>query len=262
MRDIIQWLDQVRGKNQGTLTLSLRNHREDGKAEQIDSWDLPPDLDPTQLWKQIEAAAQQDADLLGGPQRYAVVCMRERDHLSRRLFMLEGRIEAGTLNNPSAENALVNTLLRQQADQHAFIMKQWEAIRNPLLGELSRLTARCEKLEDRDDMRRAAFEGAVSQAHERELATFLAKHQASMSQEFVHGLRMLLPWAVNSAAGKQLLPTNGTATPADQSLKALFESIRPDQLDALRGILNEHQTIAVLQAYQHYVGDGKPAAKA
>lgn len=251
MRDVIEWLDQVRGKNKGTLTLSLRNHREDGRGDQVDCWDLPEQLDPTGLWKQIEKAAQEDADLLGGAQRYACVVLRDKDHVARRLFMVEGRVESGALGNPSAENALVNQLIRSLESKDRFIMMQWQAISGPLLNELQRMAARVEKLEGVNDERAVAFEQARSEQHSREIATAMAKHQMAMTQEVVHAARMIAPWAINEVAGKQLLPTGGP-TPLDQSLKALLESLRPDQFQKLQGVLSESQLITVMKLWKHY----------
>lgn len=250
-KEIIDWLDACRTRYKGTLTLSLRNHRDDGRNDQIDFWELPELVDAGGLWRQIEATAQSDADLLGGSHRYVVVCLSGKEHLARRLFVVEGRAEAGAVGNHSAESALLMMLMRSLHDKDRFLMQTMQATVTPLRQELERVTARCEKLETRDDERSVAFEHARSEQHNRELASFLAKHQAEMSQEVVHGLRMLVPWAVNQVDGKASLPTTGLQ-PHEQSLQALLESIRPDQLDKLKEVFTPHQAVALMKLHQLY----------
>ena len=250
-KEIIDWLDACRSRYKGTLTLSLRNHRDDGRNDQIDFWELPDNVDAGGLWRQIESTAQSDADLLGGSHRYVVVCLSGKDHLARRLFVVEGRAEAGAVGNHSAESALVMMLMRSMHEKDRFLLSTLQATVNPLRLELERVTARCEKLETRDDDRAQAFEAARSEQHNRELASFLTKHQAEMSQEVVHGLRMLLPWAVNQIDGKASLPTTGLA-PHEQSLQALLESIRPDQLDKLKDLFTPQQAITLMNLHKHY----------
>ncbi|TXH50462.1 MAG: hypothetical protein E6Q97_20530 [Desulfurellales bacterium] len=255
-REIIEWLDVCRQRYKGSLTISLRNHRDDGRGDQIDFWELPENLEAAGLWKQVVAAPQGDADLLGGAQRYAVVCLSGKDHLARRLFVCEGRAEVGAIGTHTAESALVTQLLRANYDKDRFILQTMQSVISPMRMELERMTSRCEKLEMRDDDRAKAFEAARSEQHSRDLATFIAKHQTEMSQEVVHGLRMLLPWAVNELSDKKLLPAEGMQ-PHEQSLQALLESLRPDQMQKLQDILSPQQAITVLKLHQHFTAAPK-----
>lgn len=254
--EIIEWIEVFRQRTKGHLTLSLRNHRDDGRGDQIDCWELPEGIEAAHLWRNVEGAAQADADLLGGAQRYQIVCLSGKDHLGRRLFVCEGRSEAGAIGTHSAESALVTQLLRANYDKDRFILHTFQAVMQPMRSELERITARCEKLELRDDERAKTFEAARSEQHSRDLATHLAKHQVDMTQEVVHGLKMLLPWAVNEVSGQKMLPTSGLP-PHEQSLQGLLESIRPDQLEKLKETLTPQQTITILKLHQHYCSPQK-----
>lgn len=264
------WLDQVRGKHKGTLTLTLNNHRDDGKGVQLDAWDLPESLDAHELWKTMSELARLEADCLKGAQTYAVGVVSAGVLVARRLFQLEGgradvpqgREGGGSLEVMQLLVKLVETREQSLARKDELVMRMTGAFTNGYVREIERLQTRNEHLELRDLARAEGYERLVSKQHERELAGKKTEHNMQMTQEVVHGLRMLAPLIGNKILGEKALSTDDTSL-KDESLRAFMESIRPEQMEKLQSLLNPFQAVAVMEMWKTYCGpkDQQPATQ-
>lgn len=255
-----QWLEQVRTRHNGKpLTLKLRHVRTDGTTQPVDDFEL--EGEPQTLAGQIEERAQSEADVLGGTQTYAVVAMNGNDSVSRHIFRVDGSAghnEIG-LSEPATAQGIIGQIMRHNEAITRMLVTSYATTTAAKDKELSRLTARCQVLEQRDDDRARTAEKIRSKQHERELQAADANHRRQMVQEIVHDGRMLVPFIVNETfgkkEGKKLLP-DAPLSPNDLSFKAFFESLRPDQIEGLKGVLNDFQYMAVLEAYKQFVGKG------
>ncbi|HRI69250.1 MAG TPA: hypothetical protein PK156_33700 [Polyangium sp.] len=262
---IFQWLEVVKSKHVGKqIVLKLRHVRADGTTQPVDDFDMG--ADPQQQAQQIEERAQGEADVLGGTQTYAIVATIGTDAVSRHLFRVDGssgNTEVG-LSEPASQMGLLGQTMRHNEVITRMLVTSIATTTAAKDKELQRLTARCQMLELRDDERSLNAEKMRSKQHKREIETKESMHRMEMIQEVVHAGRIVVPWIANELVanknGQKLLPGGGIS-PMEESFKALFESIRPEQFEQLSNILNPMQYMSVLMAWRKYCGNGNDEPK-
>ncbi|MDI3285168.1 hypothetical protein QHF83_17830 [Polyangium sp. 15x6] len=215
--------------------------------------------------------ARLEADCLKGVQTYAICVHAGGALVARRLFQLEGgRADVPLRREGDGAHEALQLLLKHIEGKEAAIARKDDLIMKMATGyvggfakELERLQTRNEALELRDMTRAEGYEKLLSKQHERELAAKKTEHGMQMTQELVHGVRMLAPFIGNKIIGEKALPT-GTLSPKEQALQALLESVTPQQMQQLQTVLNPYQAIAIMEFWQDYVGkkDETPADKA
>jgi hypothetical protein len=255
-----RWFNEVKAKyKNATLGVSLWHHHEDGRGDQLDSWNVPDQFDVESIWPSIQDVARNYAELLRGSQTFAVVVTANESRVSRRGFTLEGgAIAAQKVAAANSEGAVVGELLRHLENKERIQAKLLDSILGGLTGEIERLGKRNTHLEMRDIERAEGYERLLSKQHERELATKKHLHNTQMTNELVNGVRMVIPTIANKIAGEKVLP-QGPLTPTEQALQALLESITPEQMTKIQGALRPEQAMTVMETYNALVLRKGPA---
>jgi hypothetical protein len=203
-----------------------------------------------QLIAGIEEAAHDDAESLGGHQRYLIFAYYQNE--SKPLARTGFRMDAGDEDEgdeelesePANAKGLVAQAMRHQegnfrtsvlATNHIINMMQrtidtqQETINNLLSGHLNNL-----KL----------VEDLVSQRHGRELAAKREDFNQSIKNDFAQKALKLLPAVVNRFAGKQVLPGE---TPKDVMLQDLAKSISQEQMMQIAQHLKPEQQMIIFE---------------
>lgn len=119
-------------------------------------------------------------------------------------------------------------------------------------------------LEDREnefvDLRRKlvmANEAALSQQAERERVAERDRVSARRFDDAYKKVSALLPTIVNRLTGTNLLPEK--TTPAMEMLRAIVQSLRPEQLQQLQTILTPDQLMPLLELMRHFIEEEEKA---
>lgn len=203
-----------------------------------------------QLIAGIEEAAHDDAESLGGHQKYLIFAyyQNETKPLARAGFRMDaGDDDEGDdelESEPANAKGLVAQAMRHQegnfrtavmSTNHIINMMQrtidtqQETINNLLSGHLNNL-----KL----------VEDLVSQRHGRELDAKREDFNQSIKNDFAQKALKLLPAVVNRFAGKQILPGE---SPKDVMLQDLARSITQEQMMQLAQHLKPEQQMIIFE---------------
>ena len=203
---------------------------------------------PEDLCSSLVAAAHEDAEGLGGLQRY--VCYsyygeageRKGERFTFRIFTDFAEDELGGDSEPANATGLVSQSMRHtEAIMRSNTMDRGEIIRH-YQRIVDSLTAQVEKLSAKHfDMLTMAEE--MTQAnHERKMDAIRVEHEMINKGEVFRTVKILLPTVVNKLAGKNLLPTS--ETPSDVLVDQLLESLDPQQVAVIQQVLKPQQLVA------------------
>ncbi len=216
------------------------------KIEHNDECVTLPEEDCLELVHDIEEAASCDADGLGGVQRYKLLAYFVRESVPRRFtFRMKG---AG--DEVEDDDALSEPATKQ--GHMAQMMRHNEAIMRISVSSQAKVSAIMQKTvasqQDQIDKllkdRRAGFEmmeDLRSKHHERELATLEFEHSADMKEKALEKGSMLIPAIVNRLSGRKILPES--ATPAEQMMLSLAESLSAEQIEKLLMTMSADQQV-------------------
>lgn len=89
------------------------------------------------------------------------------------------------------------------------------------------------------------IEDLMSGKHERDLETERQKNDLRLREELLDKLKLLGPYVINKMMGKSVLPEQ--TTPEALQIRALVETLRPEQMEKLKDVLTPDQLLAIVE---------------
>lgn len=231
---------------------------------EVSSMDVPESIEDTffkACLAEFESAATADANGVGGIQSYAIqaFCADSDKPMARLSFKIQAEDmdgEEGFASEPPTKSGIVSQLMRH----NEAIMRTSTASVGHLMGLLQKTLDRVSQVNEKliaekfDNM--DTIQGLLMQKDDREMARKQQESEIASRQAVVERVLQLAPVVVNKLAGKPLLPAKSSAS--DLMVKSLMESITPEQIGKLQGILTPEQQITVYELMQQSQGSETP----
>lgn len=277
--NLASWIDRtlyVVNDDKGPCCKLVLRHVGGNTSKDGDLWDAKishddqivtlPEEEIIEMVHDIEHAANADADGLGGVQKYKLLAYFSRESVPRRFTFrmkgsgddLEDEDEMG-LTEPASKRGHLGQMMRHnEAIMRISVMGQSQVsslMQRTIANQQNQIES---LLKDRRDTLEMT-ENLKSKQHERELATLEAEHNASMKERAFEKGSMLIPAVVNRIAGRKILAES--ATPAEQLMLSLAESLTQKQLENLLSTMGPEQRITFLELMEATQPDeesGKP----
>lgn len=189
------------------------------------------------MTQEIGLIATNDAEGLGGVQRYILLAMHKNDDGmavgERHTFRIVGVVDdedEGLAETPT-KGGLVNQQMRHNEALMKIATMQSTHIISQQAQTIQRLTGQLEAMQSKHFDTVELMEDLMSKRHERELTAKTAGNKLDLQKEMVNKLMLLAPTIVNAAAKKRLLPEK--TTPIEQVLHSLLVSFTPEQFNGL-----------------------------
>lgn len=252
-------------KSPRAASLEVKHTNVNEKNTPLRKLGLPEELDEDKLRllvDELEALLQDDADGIGGVQRYMVVAKDEAGENFARLSLRvaaayqEGDPEGDEISSePASLKGIAAQQMRHTDAAYRSLNMGFGQIITTQQRIISRLSEQNEKLASKAMDVLTHTEELLSRKHERDLELEDERGKQKRKTEFVHQIQAMVPAVVQKLTG-----IAAPAGPNDafevQSLKAIAESISEEQFDALKGILSPPQFFA-LASLMEKVGAAK-----
>ena len=128
-----------------------------------------------------------------------------------------------------------------------------------LVAEIDRLHRRYEESERRNEAMRETHERSLDTNFDREQKRLQFNANEKRIDDATTTVRTLLPFIVNAAAKRQMVPTGDSSTLAEV-MRPAMESLTPEQFDKLQAILTPTQVVAFFEGWRAICGE-KPKEK-
>lgn len=218
-----------------------------------------------QLINGVEEAAHDDAESLGGHQRYLLLAYFKG--ADKPLGRCGFRMEAGDDEDEGDEE-----LASEPANAKGLVaqtMRHQEAtMRTSIMGHNHMMSMMQRTIDSQQDTINALLkekfdsikliEEMLSLKQERDLEARKALHAEEMKEAGFKKLMLLGPSLVNRVVGKKVLPEE--TTPMQETLKAFAESLTMEQMEKLQGVLTSEQVIAMVNILQTVTPEDKKKA--
>lgn len=249
---VLPWLeDQMKRGNFEAVRLEQLND-DRNTAQPVNEWALKEDEDIPQLAANIDDAVFGDANVYG-TSKYQLVAISN------------GKVRARIgIQAKVPEKSIQRSSIRQYADESAALLEQtyrhnealMRAVINISVGNTKSLVAEIDRLHRRNEECERRIE-SMRETHERSLDTNFDREQKRLNfnanekrlDDATTTVRTLLPFIVNAAAKRQVVPT-GDSSVLKEALRPAMESMTTDQLEKLQGILTPPQLVALLEVWQ------------
>ena len=249
---VLPWLeDQMKRGNFEAVRLEQLND-DRNTAQPVNEWALKDDEDIPQLAANIDDAVFGDANVYG-TSKYQLVAIAN------------GKVRARLgIQAKVPEKAIQRSSIRQYADESSALLEQtyrhnealMRAVINISVGNTKSLVAEIDRLHRRNEECERRIE-SMRETHERSLDTNFDREQKRLNfnanekrlDDATTTVRTLLPFIVNAAAKRQVVPT-GDSSVLKEALRPAMESMTTDQLEKLQGILTPPQLVALLEVWQ------------
>ncbi len=203
-----------------------------------------PTDDMEALLSRIEEALENDADGLGGVQRYVLLALREGRPLSRLPLRVASATDDGINGEPmESEPANSKGLLAQLMRHNEVQSRMFAMSMGQVVSTMQRTIARLqETVEQADERRLAAVDVAeqmLTKQHERAALTQMVEDNRAARTATFDTVKSVMPFVVN-----YLRKTTGMepeATPVATLVSQLASSLQPEQLLGLQNLLTSDQ---------------------
>lgn len=236
--------------------ITVAHYNINNKKEPIASFDIeetPDEKELIVLANDLEGAGFDDAEGLGGLQRYIIHAYVDdkTEPVARFPFRIRNSDEED--GDPIDSEPATPKGLVSQAQRHAeAAVKMSLGASGQIIVTLQRqLSRQADTIEKLTEQRAEFFdmlENLRNEKQTRDIEMQDATLKANIKKDAYDKLAMLAPVIVNKLAGQKILPER--ITPTEQMLKSLAGSIRPEQMDAFRSILGPEQLILLVEFMQ------------
>jgi hypothetical protein len=214
------------------------------------------------LGQRFEEAISEDAEGLGGMQRYLLVALEGERQVARLTLRQHGQAEPvngePVDSEPPTDKGLLAQLMRHNEVQAKIFAASMGEIVSSMQETINRQKA---AVEQADELRLDALtlvEDLISRRHERELETHKAEDARRMKAELLSRLSVLIPVVANKLTGDTVFPE--TVKPIVLMLNGLMESLGPDQFEALKRVLTPEQMHVLSEIIRAHFADGDTAS--
>lgn len=202
------------------------------------------------LCNQIEAGVLEDAEGIGGLQKYQLLAYHTKAArpVSRYTFRMSGseldEYEDGMTETPTKQGHIAQMMRHNEGIMRIAVMGANQSI-GLLNRTVSRQAQQIEKLLDQRMEEFELIENLRSQRHERDLMTKEADNREQRYQELYEKGSLLIPVIANKIAGRKILPEK--LDPMTEMLKSFAETLTPAQVSDMLPRLRPEQQIAFLE---------------
>lgn len=241
-------------KSPRAASLEVKHTNVNEKNTPLRKMGLPEEIDEDKLRlvvDELEALLQDDADGIGGVQRYMVVAKDEAGENFARLSLRvaaayqEGDPEGDELSSePANAKGMVAAAMRHTDAAYRAMGGSIGMIIQTQQRTISRLSEQNEKLAGKAMDVLTHTEELLSRKHERDLELEEERGKQRRKGEFVAQIQAMVPAVMQKLTGIAA-PTGPDDAFNVQTLKAVAESITEEQFDALKGVLTPAQFFAL-----------------
>lgn len=231
------------------------------KGREVDSFEIHDSFSQDDVQSKAEevlSRAQLDADGMGGMQRFELCAHEkgERAACGRIAFRLRAEEDEWEDGNGAGdgEGDMRSVVLQQMRHNEAFA----RIFTTSMVSTMSAMTRRMESLDQTLErmmkQRMEAFEQleeARSQQHDRDMDLMITTGKEERNNKAFERIMLLVPAVINKLAGQKVM--NGQ-DPLAMSLRALAESLQPEQLGLIAKALAPEQQIVLFQVLQTVKG--------
>lgn len=213
----------------------------------------PDDIDETV--GQINETATIDAEGLGGLQKYMLQATFENldKPINRFIFRInatDGEDNVDVMDSePATQKGLMSQMMRHTEATFRISMASTGNIVGMQNRIISRQAEQIETLTQKHIDLVQVLEELQTEKHTRELDAAVAMRKQEAYKDITQKVLLLLPTVANKLAGKTLLPEKTTS--GEQMIKSLMDSLTPDQMNNMQGMLSPEQKMVMFQIYEN-----------
>lgn len=202
------------------------------------------------MTNQIEASVLEDAEGIGGVQKYQLLSYHTKvaRQVCRYTFRQAGpdldEYEDELTENATTKGHMGQMMRHNEALTRIAVMGANQAL-NLQNRTISRQAELIENLLGKRIEEFELIENLQSQQHERDLATKAEENKQLRYQELFEKGKILLPVLANKIAGRKLLPEE--SDPMVETLKSFAETLSPAQISDIMPKLKPEQQIALME---------------
>jgi hypothetical protein len=251
---VLPWLEDQ--KKRGNCSAIRLEQIDDDRntAQPVNEWALKEDQDIPQLAANIDDAVFGDANVYGGNKYQLVAIANEK---VRTRLGIQAKVPERSIQRSSSRQYRYGdesaALLEQTYRHNEALMR---AVINISVGNTKSLVAEIDRLHRRNEESDRRME-AMRETYERSLDTNFNREQERLKtvanerrlDEGITTLRTLLPFIVNAAAKRQVVPT-GDSSVLMEAMRPVMESLTQEQVSKLQEVLNPAQVVALLEVWQ------------
>jgi hypothetical protein len=265
---IARWLNGLRGPDAPARPDRLALRHISGGERQVDvsTFALPKDSvdDGDDLLSRIEEALEDDAEGLGGVQKYVLLAIADGRAISRLPLRVAAGLDEGAGlepmdSEPANSKGLLGQLMRHNEVQTRLLAASVGQVVTTMQRTITRLQETCERADDRRLEAVEAAEQLLSRSHERAAMTQMVDDNRASKTAIFQTVKVAMPFLLHylqKATGLQ-----GEDTPVGKLVGQLASSLEPEQLAALEKLLTPEQ-MGIVERILMVGSDEEPAGSA
>lgn len=221
-----------------------------GRGNEVDTISVPPDVNSDNILlfvDEILSRAQSDADSLGSKtQRYTLIAaeLGQKDG-ARFNFRVKGEGDDEDDDGggePATEKGIITQQMRHNEALMRMLVQATGTMVNGMARRLDAAEKQTEMLITQRHEHLRVLEDAKTQQHERDVQMLLTSGQEERKNALLKRAETLFPLVLNKLSGKPLIPEG----PEANVMRALANSLTPDQLQAMAPLLTTEQQILLM----------------
>lgn len=226
--------------------LALRHVAVSDRQNDVATFAVPekPAEDHEALLSRIEEALENDADGLGGVQKYVLVALREGRPLSRLPLRVASTVDDGyggdaLESEPANGKGLLSQLMRHNEVQSRMFAMSMGQVVSTMQRTIARLQ---ETVEVADSRRLAAVDAAeemLTRTHELAALTQMVEDNRAAKAVTFDTVKSVMPFLMHYLRKAAGMPVE--TTPVAKLVSQLAASLGPEQLAGLEKLLTEEQ---------------------
>lgn len=219
------------------------------KGVEVETWEFSGKIDEDEIRhiaSEIETRVKDDANALGGIQRYVLISLgSEGKAISRFVIRHQGTEDSLTPGEESATpTGLLTQLMRHLESKERSIAGLFQTVVDSQNQTIHRQELLVASLMSDRRAHLEAIEAGHSRQHEREMDMLAQANKHERDQKLFDKLSTIAPMIVNKLAGKNVVPADD---PMALMLKGFAESLSQEQIKTVFGVLKPEQQILLHQ---------------
>lgn len=218
------------------------------------------DFDPKAAAEEIWADAEDDAESIGGHQKYRVEAYfgsAKKPQRKKRFAVDATDSTDSEFTEPATVKGIISQMMRHTEASTKAAVSGGNGVVKMLVAQIERLEKRNQYLEEKIWETFEVRQQLLDRNEERQAERFILEQQEKRKDEVVETVKLLLPGAAKKIS-KKLGTGNGEEGDSAfdaAALKTFAESLTEEQIASLAGILKPPQQIAIMQLLQEMKDD-------
>lgn len=218
-------------------------------------------IEQAELLEQLEEVALRRTNVLGGNHAFLVELHDEsKQVVASEVFRVTAELlpnGASIAHEPANEGGLLAQMMRHNEANARTGVMQFQAASNAMLQTLSTTTKHSAQVEAKFSELLMRMQALVLGEHEAKVVQIREEGKQKTIHLLAERVGSLLPEVLGSMTGK-LTGTTGAA--AAIKAKGAFETLRPEQLETIMGVLDMEQKVAILGLMKTLAEDAEKGA--